>query len=34
MAIDNPMFPNISDTQKLVVLLNPSNINQVRKKKE
>ena len=31
MAIDNPMFPNLSDTQKLVILLNPSNINQVKK---
>ena len=31
MAIDNPMFPNLSDTEKLVVLLNPSNINQVKK---
>ena len=31
MAIDNPMFSNLSDTEKLVVLLNPSNINQVKK---
>ena len=26
MAIDNPMFPNLSDTEKLVVLLNTSNM--------
>ena len=32
MAIDNAMFPNLSDTEKLVVLLNPSNINQVSEK--